>query len=1118
MSEGKKRQQAEVIIKRLILCLMMCFIVAASEMRAYSSYQMLAVQQIEAQEAVDGPHERALKSFAEGEKLRAEWKKQSLQEAINKYMEAYEYWLTADNQNEAARALEAVGNTHFILSEYQLALAAYDKALAIRRDIKDELGLIGVLNNIGYTYIYLGRNQQALSYLKQAMTRLDKLHALSGNAERVRKEAQVRNSLGEVYYSLSDVKNALDCFSRALALWTEVADLKGEALAQLNLGYMNYNFGDLKGAYERYNQSLTLWLSIGDKRGEAFSRTALGGVQSFLGEQQLALDLHNEALNIFRTIGDREGEAVTLNGIGTAYEGLNNPQEALNNYDHAMRLYQEIGNRDFEALAKVYIAAIYKSEGATEQALDYYSQSLLLLRKVGNRRIETYALKDVATIYGSAGQTRKALDEYERALKLYKRFEDRRGQADTLNSIADIYYSSGRAKEALALYKRSLSLSQEAQDRGAEITTLYKLARAERVIGDVNQALSLVEAAIKLIEGLRIKAGDPDLRASYFASVHQHYELYIDLLMNIQKQQLSGDFAAAALYASERSRARSLLEMLAEAKVEIYRGADPALVEQADSLGHLLDIKGEYQMHVLSGRHSKDDVEEINKEISSLEAQYDKVQTQILEQSSLYVTLRQPKLLRLEDIQAELKDNNTLLLEYALGEERSYLWAITSESFRSYELPGRATLEEAARKVYGLLIARQPVRGESPSQYEERIAISDAQYGSCALSLSRMLLGQVANQLENRRLIIIADGALQYVPFEALPIASSGGGKSRFAGDFNLPENITTLVEEHEIVYLQSASMLAALRKERRLPESSRKGIAVMADPVFGKDDSRVSRKMRREASPGIREAADIQQSLRELGAGDDELNLSPLPSTLHEADMIVEAAPWGATRVATGFEANKTVAMSAEFGRYKIIHFATHGIINNEHPMLSGVVLTLVDQTGNAQSGFLRLPDIYKLNLSADLVVLSACKSALGKQINGEGFVGLTRGFMYAGSRSVLASLWKVDDEATAELMAHFYRAMLKEGLPPAAALQKAKQAMQANPKWHHPFYWAAFVLQGEYREPIRVDGFGTTYAPFAVVIAASSIAVFFFMRRVWKKLHSHRQSAADSFNGKTV
>jgi CHAT domain-containing protein len=1045
----------------------------------------------------------ARESVAAGEKLRAEWKQQSIRDAIDKYKNAYLYWQSIGSDREAAEAVEAAGDLHFVLSEYHQGLEAYNQALQIWRSLRNDLGITGTLTNIGYTYIYLGENQRALSYLAQASSQLNRLSPrLAEDRERLSKEAQLLNSTGEVYYSLSDVKKALDSFNRALALWTTAGDPKGEALAHLNLGYMNFNFGDLTGAREHYEESLSRWIAAEDKRGEALSRTAIGGIHSYLGEQQVALDLHNKALELFRSIGDRQGEAATLNGIGTVYEGLSKPQEALDNYERAMSIYHAIGNRDYEALGMLYLGAVNRALGANELALKYCHESLSLLRSVGNQRLETYALKDLAATYISSGQTDRALNQYRRILRLYRRFEDKRGQADTLSSIADIYSARSQTREARDLYRRALELVQAAQDRGAEISILYKLARSERAIGDTAQALSRMNDSIELIEDLRIKAGSPDLRAAYFASLRRHYEQYVDLLMEMDKRHPGRDFASQALFISERSRARSLLETLAEAKVDLRQGANPGLIEQADSLERLVDSTTEYQMRLLSGKHNKEDIEATDKEIRKLTTAYEEVQAQVREQSSLYVTLTQPKLLQVKEIQAELKDNNTLVLEYALGEERSYLWAITSESFAYYELPARSKLEAAAGEVFHFLTARQPVKGESESQYEERVAAADSQYWPRAFQLKEMLLGPVMSQLGTRRLIVVSEGALQYIPFEALPVAATKPWQASANSPANgLREADATLVTEHEIIYLQSASMLRALRGEESPPQSNSKGIAVLADPVFGRDDSRVHSSARPELKPVSLESEELQRSVRDLGEGDADNRLPRLPSTLEEAKMIVEAAPYGSTRVVTSFQASKAAVMRDDFSQFRILHFATHGIINDRHPERSGIVLSLVDEKGDDQSGFLRLSDVYKLKLDSDLIVLSACRSGLGKQVSGEGFVGLTRGFLSGGARSVVASLWKVDDEATAELMNHFYQAMLREELPPAAALQRAKQAMQRHQRWHHPYYWAAFVLQGEYRERVRIDSAGTDKAPVVAAILTTLFVLGLYVHRRRRK-----------------
>jgi CHAT domain-containing protein len=354
----------------------------------------------------------------------------------------------------------------------------------------------------------------------------------------------------------------------------------------------------------------------------------------------------------------------------------------------------------------------------------------------------------------------------------------------------------------------------------------------------------------------------------------------------------------------------------------------------------------------------------------------------------------------------------------------------------------------------------------------------------------------VAAQMKNKRLVIVADGALNYVPFAALPEPAALAAER--------PQPLTV---NHEIVSLPSASVLGLLRQQYKDRKPAPNAVAVLADPVFGKNDSRVSGSLRHDsdsvarvsqvtkgpiekqiaAKPGTKKRAagkpkssdDIDallsvplsanlltRSASDLGFDrNGKLSLPRLRYTREEADAIYAVTPAARALEATDFRANRATATSPDLANYRIIHFATHGLLNSQHPELSGLVFSLVDKNGNAQDGFLTLQDIYNLNLPADLVVLSACETGLGKEISGEGLIGLTRGFMYAGASRVVASLWNVSDVATAHLMAEFYRSMEKNGLPPAAALRAAQVKMLEQKRWASPYYWAAFQLQGEWQ-----------------------------------------------------
>jgi CHAT domain-containing protein len=395
----------------------------------------------------------------------------------------------------------------------------------------------------------------------------------------------------------------------------------------------------------------------------------------------------------------------------------------------------------------------------------------------------------------------------------------------------------------------------------------------------------------------------------------------------------------------------------------------------------------------------------------------------------------------LKEIQSELLDEDTLLVEYALGEQKSFVWVVTPTAISSFELPARAPVEAAARRVYDVVTANHPADQRSGQ---------DTEYRSAALALSRMLLEPIAAQLKNKRLLIVSEGVLQYVPFAALPEPGSQP---------NVP---TPLVVQHDIVSLPSASVLGVLRRETRERAAPAKTVAVFADPVFDSSDARIALAKR-----GLSEDREKPVS-GEVKRSADDLGLESFPRlrfSRQEAEQIVRLASSEKSVAVLDFAANRTAATNPDLDQYRIVHFATHGLINNEHVELSGIVLSLVNQQGQPQNGFLRLYDIYNMNLKAELVVLSACKTALGKDIKGEGLVGLTRAFMYAGSKRVVASLWQTEDRATAALMERFYEGLLQKGLSPAAALRSAQISMWKDNRWAQPRYWAAFTLQGEWK-----------------------------------------------------
>ncbi|MBD2101718.1 CHAT domain-containing tetratricopeptide repeat protein, partial [Leptolyngbya sp. FACHB-261] len=643
-------------------------------------------------------------------------------------------------------------------------------------------------------------------------------------------------------------------------------------------------------------------------------------------------------------------------------------------------------------------------------------------RAVGDRSGEATTLNNIGLVYDSLGDKQQALSYYNQALPLRRAVGDRSGEATTLNNIGLVYDSLGDKQQALSYYNQALPLRRAVGDRSGEATTLNNIAYVKRDQGKLSEAKAQIEAAIGIVESLRTKVISQDLRASYFASVQNYYKLYVGLLMQLHKQQPAADYDALALYASERSRARSLLELLTEARADIRQGVDPQLLARERSLQQRLSTIEERQITLLTGEQTEERVAVIRQELEALQRQYDEVETQIRTTSPRYAALTQPQPLTLSQIQQQVLDDNTMLLEYSLGEERSYLWAVTKTGITSYELPKRSEIEAAARQFYAFLTV--------PSQ-----RIRTAKAAESGTALSQILLGPVAAQLGQKRLLIVADGALQYIPFGTLPIPQPREAQNKL------------LIAEHEIVNLPSASTLAIIRRDLAGRSLAAKTIAVLADPVFGQGNERV-----RETATRAISSRDAQQ-------------FPPLPGTRVEADQLLALVPTSERFQAFGPAASRETVTSGRLSQYRFVHFATHGLLNDQDPGRSGIALSSVDQQGTAQDSFLFTQDIFNLNLPAELVVVSGCRTGLGQEIRGEGLVGLTRGFMYAGAKRVVVSLWSVEDDATAELMTRFYREMLKNRQPPTAALRAAQLSMSQDPRWQNPYYWAGFIIQGEWK-----------------------------------------------------
>jgi CHAT domain-containing protein/tetratricopeptide (TPR) repeat protein len=900
-------------------------------------------------------------------------------------------------------------------------------------------------------------------------------------------ETLTLNSIALGYHSAGELPKALRYYNEALPISRALGDRNGEARLLNNIGGVYDILGEPQAALDYYGQALGLWRILTNATAQGDTLNNVGVIYYNLGDLQQALDYYNQALPYRKAGASRRREADTLGNVGLVYVALGEPQRALEYLQDALRLRRETKDIQGEATSLHYLGVTYAVMGDTAKARDYFNQSLPLRRTAGDHRGEAATLNSIGAAYSASGEPEKAVEHHEQALRLFREIGDRRGEAQALGYLGQASALAGRRRQAAEHYGQAISIFQALGDKRSEAWARQGVALVERDSGDLAAARAQIEAAVSLVEAMRAKVVSPQLRTSFFAAKQDTYEFYIDLLMRLHRLDPSRGYDAAAFQISERARARQLLEVLSELNVDIRQGVDPPLLERERRLSRLLDAKTERLIRLQGQQRTAEQVAALKQEVGGLEAEYQQVQGDIRRRSPHYASLTQPLPLGPREIQQQLLDEETLLLEYSLGTERSYLWAVTRDSLKSYELPGRAEIEKTARRLYGLVTARGVRRREENArQRQERIRRADMELREAAAELSRMTLAPVASELNGRRLAIVPDGALQYISF-AMLTAADGARPMPAAPPAPPAERAAQavagvyrpLILDHEIVTLPSASALAVQRRELAGRAPAPYQVAVIADPVFESTDARVALKSHGagrpvEAQPPD-EAADsdatrLLEHLTESAAAlkdwaGGKPSVPRLPYTRREAEQILAVASGGRNLRAVDFEASRATALGGELRRYRYVHFATHGYIDSEKPGRSAIVLSLVDERGKAQDGLLKAREIYNLHLPAELVVLSACQTGLGKEIRGEGMVGLTRGFMYAGAARIIVSLWSVSDRGTADLMWRLYRGMIKDGRRPSSALRAAQVEMWKQTRWQSPYYWAAFVQQGEWR-----------------------------------------------------
>ena len=900
----------------------------------------------------------------------------------------------------------------------------------------------------------------------------------AGRTQAMKLAGEARDIMRGSENRVEKADRAIEKLDRAIALFERARDLQNQVNAIFFKGWLVGNeYGTEKKAVEIYESALEIWNKIDDDAGKAVCLTRAAHELRSDGKSEKSLLYFQEALALEKNLADETDQAVTLsylcnlyNDTGNFQKGFEACRESLrinhnanpfNDYDTystLAALYENTGDipnalkntqisLERITLVKEYLnpirfaatqsslAAIFKDQKNYADSLRLYEAALAISEAVKRPVYAASYLNELGGIYYELGDYAKSLEYSEKSLALFRQVSPRRRQV-ALNVVGESYAALGRLDEARTAFAEALTMVRQNKDPYAEAATLYNLARIEISAADFETARADIEQSISISEVIRAALFGKNQRSSYLSILKRYYELKIEVLLRLDEKNPAAGYLEQAWQTHEKNRARSLLENFLESGFD-YNGSAPKTFfeRQKVSLEAISDaeMKSAEAVKLKNAGVQKTADANLQKSLDD----YQLLQEELRRFNPQFSAVNSPPEFKFADAQ-KLLDDDTLLLEYALGDRQSHAWLIGKHSVKLVKLPPRETINKTARDLY-LALTDRTAGG------------SDKKIAAQADLLSRQILPDFDKNFAGvRRIVVITDGSLQLIPFSVLT-PSSG-------------KEYEPLAKNIEIVHAPSFSSLFYLHENKfKRQNSPDKLLAVFADPIFQDDDERFGTRSKIKSKTTANPTAptdSLSQTLRDFGVE----KLARLPFTRIEAGEIAEYAPQK-TILSLGANASREKFLRGDFASYQILHFATHGFLNQQNPDLSGLVLSLYDEKRQPQNGFLRVIDLYSLHLNADLVVLSACQTGLGKDVDGEGIVGLTRGFMYAGASSVVSSLWKVEDAATAELMKRFYRAMIIDRQTPSAALRTAQNEMRRIPRFSNPQNWAGFTLSGEWR-----------------------------------------------------
>jgi CHAT domain-containing protein len=899
---------------------------------------------------------------------------------------------------ELRQALIRQGEESLSKKNFSKALTIYTLAQNVAEQISDRTGVSLALNRIGTVYTQQGNYARAMEHFQKSLSISEALGDKASIYGRLM-------NIGNIYRLQGDYTQALTYFRRGLELSEELNDKAGIIAGLEGIGIIYRAQGNYERALEHYQKSLVISEASANNQRIAAILNNIGNIYNSQSNFARALEYYQKSLAISEALADKLTIAATLNNIGNIYNLQGNYNQALDHYQKSLAL-GDTGDKAGTANTLNNIGNSYLAQNNYSQANEYYQKSLVLRESLGDKAGIASSLNNIGSMHRLQGNLDQALEYYQKSLALREAIGDKVGIAGVLRYIAVVYNSQGNNRQAIEAAERATSIARQTGSLRELWQARAAAGKAYRKLNESSQAREAFEEAIATIETLRTQvAGSEQQQQRFFESKTAPYHDMAELL-------IAQDRAGEALAYAERAKARVLLDILSSGRAKINRSMTAQEKEQEQQLsGELVFLNNSILRENLRQKPDATITTDLKARLQRARLDGEAFQTNLYSSHpELKVQRGEVEIVNLEEAGNLLADAESALLEYMVTDEKTYLFVLTKNGSGNSALPDL--------RVYLLEIKERDLN-ERIESFRKQCASRDPGFREAAAQMYDLLLKPARAQLRGKTdLVIVPDLALWELPFQALQTA-----ENRY------------LLEEYTISYTPSLTVLREIVKSRKRSTADPTVLA-LGNPSLGKQTVERSRMAQRD---------------KELG---------PLPEAEREAVILGRLYGTGKSRVYVGAEASEE-HVKAEASKFGILHFATHGIINNTSPMYSHVLLSQVNDNAN-EDGLLEAWEIMNLELKADLVVLSACETARGRVGAGEGVLGFTWGLFVAGCPTAVVSQWKVDSASTTKLMIEFHR-NLKLRITKGEALKRAALKLLRNNEYRHPFYWAGFVLVGD-------------------------------------------------------